>query len=119
MSNNPFPVTWYRARITKVVDGDTVDAVIDCGFKATRTERLRLLGVDTCELNSKIEAERILALSAKDFVYNWVNSNSEWPLLIRTYKTDSFGRYLADIKKGEISLSEELLKNGLAKKMKG
>ena len=39
----------FPVRITNVVDGDTVDALIDIGFKIKYDERIRLLGLDTPE----------------------------------------------------------------------
>ena len=34
----------YKAKLIRVVDGDTVDAMIDCGFSTFRKERIRLRG---------------------------------------------------------------------------
>lgn len=115
--DSPFPETWYRARVIKVVDGDTVDVVIDTGFRTARTERVRVIGIDTAELSSKDAQVREKAVAAKEFVAKWLDqhgSTDQWPLLIKTYKTDSFGRYLGDIKKGGTSLKDDLLKTGLA-----
>jgi micrococcal nuclease len=36
----------YQATLERVVDGDTVDVVIDLGFSTFRRERIRLYGVD-------------------------------------------------------------------------
>ncbi|MBT9148650.1 MAG: hypothetical protein AAGB97_07930 [Dehalococcoidia bacterium] len=41
------PSYCYRAEVSRVVDGDTVDAVIDLGFYIKITERLRLEGLNT------------------------------------------------------------------------
>ena len=40
---------WYKAKITRVVDGDTFDAMIDLGFKMIAIKRIRLACVDTPE----------------------------------------------------------------------
>ena len=37
----------YKAKCTKVIDGDTLDIVIDFGFNTYGKRRVRLLGVDT------------------------------------------------------------------------
>lgn len=86
----------WRASVTRVVDGDTVYAVIDAGFNATRTERLRLLGTNCHELKG---ATREAGLAASDYTRRWIPSHvaGVWPLLIETRKMDAFGRYLADI----------------------
>lgn len=84
----------YKAKITNIVDGDTFDAVVDVGFKMTTVQRLRLLGVNTAEVNSKVESERQLALEAKQYgIDNLLNKE----VIINTAKSDSFGRYLASI----------------------
>lgn len=84
----------YRARCSRVVDGDTIDVIIDQGFRQWRTERLRLLGVDTPEMRG---AERPAGIAAKEYVEEWVKGFGDWPLKIRTEKSDSFGRYLATV----------------------
>lgn len=98
---NEFPETKYRARCTNVVDGDTVDLVVDIGFHITFSGRFRLLGIDTDELNSKIDAERVRAQAAKAKVIELLKPSTTgtgWPLIVRTMKdTDSFGRWLVEI----------------------
>ena len=41
----------YKATVTKVVDGDTVDLLVDCGFNIIRKERIRFYGVDAPDTN--------------------------------------------------------------------
>lgn len=103
----------YKASVVRVVDGDTIDADVDLGFYCTMRLRLRILGVDTPELNSKDPAEREKALKAKQFV-----EDALLPIpgiLIKTSKADSFGRWLATVTYyGGKNLAEELLANGHA-----
>jgi micrococcal nuclease len=42
----------YKAELIRVVDGDTVDLIIDLGFDTSRKERFRLYGVDAPEINT-------------------------------------------------------------------
>jgi micrococcal nuclease len=42
----------YKAELIRVVDGDTVDLVIDLGFDTLRKERFRLYGIDAPEMNT-------------------------------------------------------------------
>ena len=37
----------YRAKLDRVIDGDTVDAMIDLGFDTWLKRRIRFMGVDT------------------------------------------------------------------------
>lgn len=94
-----------RAAVRKVVDGDTLDLVVDVGFHLSATIRIRLLaaggvGVDTPELRSKDPEERQRAKAAKVAVEKWCElwgRGREWPFIIRTEKDDSFGRWLAEV----------------------
>lgn len=122
----PFTTIEFRAQCLKVVDGDTVDALCDVAFHSYRRERFRLVGVDTPELRSKDEAERLQAQAAKEYVEQALKpsvapSLSVWPLRIVTFKDpDNFGRYLAEVyykdaEGVEHNLGDELLAKGLAK----
>ena len=42
----------YKAELVRVVDGDTVDLMIDLGFDTSRKERFRLYGIDAPELRT-------------------------------------------------------------------
>lgn len=39
----------YQADVYNVVDGDTVDVMVDCGFKIYSKQRIRLANIDTPE----------------------------------------------------------------------
>jgi micrococcal nuclease len=112
----PPELYWYRAKCVNVVDGDTMDLVFDLGFRVSAHHRVRLLGVDTPEMRGP---ERERGLAVKYWVIDWMDyqhSLSEWPLLVRSEKSDSFGRYLAEIfpRFEGASLSDQLLEGGLA-----
>lgn len=106
----------YRARIIRVVDGDTVDAVIDVGFQHTATVRLRLLGVDTPELHASDPLLRFAALRAKAFTQTWVDAlpATDWPVTVTTSKDDAFGRWLATVSGPVGELNAALLASGNA-----
>ena len=101
----------YRAIAERVIDGDTIDVFIDQGFHTFNRERLRLLGIDAPECRGE---EKEKGLKVKLFVSNWLTSEDEWPLIIKTEKTDSFGRYLATVYKDGECLNFILLKEELA-----
>lgn len=85
---------FWRGRVRRVVDGDTVDVVVDHGFNHFSFQRLRLLDVDTPELRSRDEQERAKAQVAKNRVIELCNGRE---ILFRSKKGDSFGRWLATI----------------------
>ena len=119
----PFEVNWtFPCRVQRVVDGDTLDVVIDVGFHSSRVERIRLMRpdggfIDTPEVfGSEKEAGRL----ATRFVMEWVaeanGGLNGWPFIITTRKTDVFGRYLGDLRRvaDGTSLADALLAAGLA-----
>lgn len=111
------PDIWaYRARLVRVIDGDTLDVTIDQGLHTHRTERLRLLGVNTPEVKG---ATRPAGLAAAGYVTSWlgaVPAGAEWPLIVRTAKSDTFGRWLATVWRSSdgACLNEALLTSGHA-----
>ena len=54
--------------IVKVVDGDTIDIVIDLGFNLSKKERVRLAGIDSPESRTKDLEEKELGLESKEFL---------------------------------------------------
>lgn len=108
----------FRARLQRVIDGDTIDVEIDCGMHNVRTERLRLLRVNAPEMHGESH-ER--GQKAKEFTERWLvlaitPTVGEWPLVIQTYKDDNFGRYLAEVWRvyDKHSLNDDLLSTGNA-----
>lgn len=81
----------YRAEILRVVDGDTIDARIDVGFRMTTEQRLRLLGVNCPETKG---ATREAGLAASAYTRSAILGKT---VLIRTAKSDVFGRWLAAV----------------------
>ncbi|WP_318567868.1 hypothetical protein [Salinigranum marinum] len=90
----------YRARVERVVDGDTLDLGIDLGFGVSLTgdeARVRLRGVDTAETFGvpKDSEEYAAGQRQKAFVEEWVDETDEreWPVFVETAKDDQRGKY--------------------------
>ncbi|MEA3495641.1 MAG: thermonuclease family protein [Bacteroidota bacterium] len=109
----------YKAILKRVVDGDTMDVIIDIGFKLTTEQRIRLKGVNTPETwrQKKDSEEYKKGMQATNFVVERFEKNNN-EFIIKTSKAGVYGRYIAEIffKDSEISLNEELLKKGFANK---
>ena len=87
------PQYTYKAIVERVVDGDTVYLLVDCGFNIMRKERIRFYGVDAWETRGE---EREDGLKAKEFVQYHLPVGSE--CVVRTGKEQGkFGRYLGEI----------------------
>lgn len=97
----------YMATLSRIIDGDTIEAVIDLGFKIKHKVVLRLNGVDAPERNTEGYKEAI------DELWPYV----EREFVVRTYLTrsgkekKSFDRYIADIYTTEGDLINENLKH--------
>jgi micrococcal nuclease len=78
-----------------VVDGDTYDVVLDLGFRQYTLVTLRLLGVDTAELNAQDPRERERARAARARAVDLLLDRH---VLVRTFKDrQTFGRYVAQV----------------------
>jgi micrococcal nuclease len=86
---------YYIKEVTKVVDGDTIDVVIDLGFDISFTSRVRLAGIDTPESRTKDKAEKALGLESKAYLASILKGAEN--IVVRTEKinsTEKFGRVL-------------------------
>ena len=101
----------YKAKVRRVVDGDTLDLDIDLGFRITLRERVRLMGIDTPETRTRDPVEKANGLKSKEFVKGFVADGS---VVIRVHGFGKFGRPLVDLYKGDICLNERLVQMGLA-----
>ena len=83
----------YSAQVLRVVDGDTVDVLIDCGFSTFRKERVRLYGINAPESRTRDKEEKIRGLAAKERLDELIN-NTEGSVVIKTEldKKGKFGR---------------------------
>ena len=100
----------YKCKVTRVVDGDTVDIDIDLGFGVwLHKERVRIYGIATPESRTRDKVEKRFGLLAKEFVKGFVKGSS---VILRTQKYDAkgkFGRILGDIIVDDKSLSETMI----------
>ena len=111
----------YRAKLDRVVDGDTVDALIDVGFDIWFKKRIRFKGVDTWESRTRNLEEKALGLKAKartKELLEKVSSKSGY-FRIKSYGLGKYGRVLADVfikdKKGKtICVNNQLISEGHA-----
>ena len=61
---------YFVEEVKNVVDGDTIDVVIDLGFDILFASRVRLAGIDTPESRTTDKAEKALGLEAKEYLKN-------------------------------------------------
>ena len=114
----------YNFRVTeivKVVDGDTIDVIIDLGFDLYKKERVRVAGVDTPEKRTRDLEEKELGINATNWLTEQLDSaiDGEDDLVIRTEIDGGFGKYgrlLGWLYIGEDteSINERMIREGYA-----
>ncbi len=105
-ANHPVAVESLRPgifRVRRVIDGDTL--VLSNG------SRIRLIGVDTPELNANSQDEVRLARAATEFTRQFVR-DGEVRLEFDRERLDRYGRFLAFVYVGDRMLNEELIRQG-------
>lgn len=55
----------YNAKVIRVVDGDTVDALVDLGFSTFKKVRIRMMGINAPESRTRDLEEKAKGLAAK------------------------------------------------------
>ena len=82
---------YYVRKVENVVDGDTIDVLIDLGFDILFASRVRLAGIDTPESRTSDKAEKVLGLEAKEYLKKQLKDAKS--VVIRTEKMDSSEKY--------------------------
>ena len=114
---NKDPYIYRIKSITKVVDGDTIDADIDLGFDISLTKRIRLAGIDTPESRTRNQYEKKLGLQAKAWLKERLNFAKD--IIIKTELPDStekYGRIIGHlyVNGEEVSLNNQMIAEGHA-----
>jgi len=105
--------------IVKIVDGDTIDIVIDLGFSLSKKERVRLAGIDAPESRTKDLEEKKLGLESKEFLKRRLEDGFNSNLRVKTEKDGKYGRMLGWIFCGQTNINEEMIYRGYAWKYNG
>ena len=82
---------YFVEEVKNVVDGDTIDVVIDLGFDILFASRVRLAGIDTPESRTTDKAEKVLGLEAKEYLKKQLKDAKS--VIIRTEKMNSSEKY--------------------------
>jgi len=100
--------------IVKVVDGDTIDIVIDLGFNLSKKERVRLAGIDSPESRTKDLEEKKMGLESKEFLKRRLEDGRVSGLRVKTEKDGKYGRMLGWIYCGDTNINTEMVDRGYA-----
>jgi len=110
----------YRVKaITKIVDGDTFDCIIDLGFEVLLESRIRMAGIDAPESRTRDLEEKKFGLYAKEWLTNNLTSDN---IIIQTEYNDEkgkFGRILGSVFVDGININETMIAENIAVKYQG
>ena len=82
----------FKAKVNRVIDGDTIDFDLDLGFYMTKTVRIRLRDFDAPELRGN---ERLEGIKVRNVVVDVLSEAKE--ITVITYKDRSFDRWMGDV----------------------
>ena len=106
----------YKARLDRVIDGDTIDANIELGFDITVHKRIRLAGIDSPESRTRDLEEKKRGLASKDKLIELLDKGS---LVLESKEVGKYGRVLGVLHvypedNLPININDTLVKEGYA-----
>tara|TARA_B100000941_G_C28277508_1_gene434754 strand:- start:216 stop:545 length:330 start_codon:yes stop_codon:yes gene_type:complete len=105
----------YNAKLVRVIDGDTIDAVIDLGFDVWVKKRVRLYGINTPETRTRDLNEKQAGIAAKKRLQELID-NSGGTFQIQSHGIGKYGRCLGTLFIDDANINVLLLEEGLAEK---
>lgn len=109
----------YQCNTIRVIDGNTVDAIIDLGFNVTIRQRIKLFGVNVKDIRSNNEEDRNSALTSKSKLTEYLGNEFICETIVN--KRGKAGRimgqlYTIDSTGSKISVNQRLIDDGFAEK---
>ena len=96
----------YNAKVIRVVDGDTVDALVDLGFSTFKKVRIRMMGINAPESRTRDMEEKAKGLAAKDRVKQLLAGCENITLV--SHGVGKFGRCLGELMLDKVDGKEKL-----------
>ena len=84
----------YNAKVTRVVDGDTVDALVDLGFDTWKKVRIRMVGLNAPESRTRDLEEKKKGLLAKARNKELLEQGI---FKLKSFGTGKYGRVLGEV----------------------
>ncbi len=110
----------YKCEVTRVVDGDTIDCILDLGFSILHKCRVRLYGIDTPESRTRDLDEKARGKLASKFLEDSIKNGKE--VILRSELKDSkgkYGRVLGSIVVDDTDINQAMVEQNLAVKYFG
>lgn len=106
--------TYKIKEVVRVIDGDTIDVLIDLGFGITKKERVRIAGIDAPETRTKDFKEKSFGIESKMWLTDCLETVET--LTIKTEKEGKYGRILGWLYIGDsdVSINQTMINEGYA-----
>ena len=104
----------HECKVTRIVDGDTVDVVVFMSFGISFQTRIRLYGIDTPESRTRDKSEKVRGLAATARLDQILKEHS-YKCVIKFNGDGKFGRPLGEIFVNGVNVNQTLVKEGHAK----
>lgn len=105
----------YKAICERVIDGDTIDARVDLGFKMWTHIRIRLYEIDAPESRTKDLDEKARGLASKAYLQTIMDSCGG-KFILKSHGVGKFGRCLGTIYVHGENINDRLIQEGYAKR---
>jgi len=105
----------YSCEVKKIVDGDTIDVVLDLGFSILHKCRVRLYGIDTPESRTRNKDEKVRGKLAAKYLEDAINNGTK--VVLRSKLKDSkgkYGRVLGEVVVDDININVSMIENYMA-----
>lgn len=97
----------YKAKVNRIIDGDTINLTIDLGFRLTYTANCRLAGINAPEMNTEEGRTSKIALTLLIGLGN--------DYTIQSNGLDKYGRPIVTILKADSTINQIMIEQGHAK----
>ena len=101
----------YNAKLDRVVDGDTVDALVDLGFNTWKKVRIRMQGMNAPESRTRDLEEKAKGIAAKIRLEELLGSGK---FVLQSMGVGKYGRCLGILYVDEININKTLIQEGHA-----
>ena len=107
----------YKLKVTRVVDGDTVDGLIDLGFNTFVKKRIRLYGINAPETRTRDAEEKKKGIECKKRLSDIIE-DQENEVILKSHGVGKFGRCLGELfielENEAVNLNQLLISEGHA-----
>ena len=101
----------YKAKLDRIIDGDTVDAYIDLGFDISVHKRIRLAGIDSPESRTRDLEEKERGLASKQRLTDLLKDGE---FVLESKEVGKYGRVLGTLHIDDLNINETLVQEGFA-----